>query len=254
MLKRLAPMMVALLFAVTACTQSDASTPAEPEPTAGAAGLGCPDLAAGGRAVSFGAGKARNLAGVVLGDGPTGVILVHQSNGSACQWLPYAKVLATQGYRAFAIEVNGSGSSIPSEQRMDDEVVAATAYLRAAGVRSVVLVGASMGGTAVLGAAAKTSPKVDGVVSLSAPASFADVDATAAVGGLTVPALFICGAYDAPFADAARAFYAAAPPETKPQLIIPADSGHGVALVDPDSGNDAARISLATFLKAHSAT
>ena len=39
------------------------------------------------------------------------MILGHQSNGSLCEWLAYARRLARLGYTAFAIDFRGHGLS-----------------------------------------------------------------------------------------------------------------------------------------------
>jgi pimeloyl-ACP methyl ester carboxylesterase len=59
------------------------------------------------------------------------------------------------GYRALVFDFRGYN-------RLDDDVVAAVAELRRRGVTKVVLVGSSMGGTAVLLAATRIRPAVAG--------------------------------------------------------------------------------------------
>ena len=68
-------------------------------------------------------------------------------------------------------------------------MVAATKELRRGGVRGVVLAGASLGGRAVLAAAARIVPRVDGVVSFAAPQTFVRIDAVKAVRSLKAPVL-----------------------------------------------------------------
>ncbi|MBB5873942.1 pimeloyl-ACP methyl ester carboxylesterase [Allocatelliglobosispora scoriae] len=253
MLRRLGTVAVALA-ALAAC-----SSPAEPVPTpspsalatAAPAGLACPDLVQGGTVVAFGAPGEHNLAGVVMGDGPAGVILAHQSNGSVCQWLPFAKTLAERGLRAFAFDMNGGASSAYSGATVAQDVATATAYLRGQGVTSVVLVGASMGGAAVISAAAAITPPVDGVVSVSGAPTWTGIDPLAAAGKLAVPALFLCAKGDAAFADAATAFDAAVPKGVDHKLVIVDDVGHGVALVDPAGGNAQIRAELLAFITKH---
>jgi dienelactone hydrolase len=60
----------------------------------------------------------------------------------------------------------------------------------------IILVGASMGGTASLVAAHGIVPTVAGVASLSGPANYAGMDALTTVKSLTVPVLFMAAAND----------------------------------------------------------
>ena len=93
---------------------------------------------------------------------------------------------------------------------MDLDIAAAVARLRVDGVTRLTLVGASMGGTAVLVAAARIRPPVDGVVSLSGPARYAGLDALKAVARSRVPVRFLADTKDGAFADDARKLYRAA--------------------------------------------
>jgi pimeloyl-ACP methyl ester carboxylesterase len=157
--------------------------------------------------------------GYLTGTGDTAVVLMHQADGDLCQWTFDADILATQGIRGFAIDINGNSV---------DEAVGAVAYLRSQGVNKVYFVGASMGGTTALTAAAKT--QVDAVMSLSGPANYGGMDAEAAVKSITVPVLFAAGETDQPFADSARLLYSECASKHKKLLILPTGQ-HGVALL-----------------------
>lgn len=109
-----------------------------------------------------------------------------------------------------------------------EDTVAAVAYLRSQGAKRVILVGASMGGTTALSAAAKTP--VDGVISLSGPSVYSGMDAVAAVKSLSVPVLFAAGEYDGSFGDNAKELYAACASQHKRLLLLPTGS-HGVSLL-----------------------
>ena len=71
------------------------------------AGYSC----APGADVSFRAADGTKLVGHMFGAGKTAVILGHQSNGSLCEWVSYARRLARLGYTAFAIDFRGHGLS-----------------------------------------------------------------------------------------------------------------------------------------------
>src|SRR5689334_6936655 len=53
--------------------------------------------------VSFPSGDGSTLQGLVIGTGPVGVVLAHQSGADLCQWKPYAYALSRQGYRVLAL-------------------------------------------------------------------------------------------------------------------------------------------------------
>src|SRR5215207_7172815 len=141
------------------------------------AGGRCAAEAAAGTQVRFRNDAGTRLAGVVMGTGRTGVILAHQVRGDVCQWLWYATALAGAGYRVLAFDFTGDGASGRGTGTPADDTVAAVTFLRGQGVAKLALVGASKGGNAVLGAAARATPPVDAVVALSAPARFDAVDA-----------------------------------------------------------------------------
>ncbi len=171
------------------------------------------------------------------GDGSAGVVLAHQSDADLCQWKPYADELAEKGYRALTLTMGAN---------IDDDVLAAIDEIRRAGARQVFLVGASMGGTAVLTAAAQASPPVDGVASLSAPADYFGTDALAAAKTLTVPAFFLAAKSDGDFAADARAMHAAATRSPGRKLSIVAGSGHGIELL-----TGTVKADVEAFLAAH---
>jgi hypothetical protein len=116
------------------------------------------------------------------------------------------------------------------------------------GAGKVVLVGASMGGTVSLAAAAITTPRVDAVVSLSSPAEYAGIDARTAAGLLRVPVLYGAAADDNDFADASRLLHAAT--KSQKSLHIVPGAMHGVALVAED-GDPTIRRAVGAFINTH---
>ncbi|MBO0701703.1 MAG: alpha/beta hydrolase [Candidatus Dormibacteraeota bacterium] len=185
------------------------------------------------------------LAGVEVGNGPTGVVLAHQSDGSHCDWWPYAPELVGLGYRVLAFDFDGYGASSSGNSNYPRDVAAAARELRALGAQRVVLMGASMGGTAVVCAAPRLDPPPAGVVDLSGPSSFEGMDAVAAARSLRAPALFAEGNQD-PIADVAPVQAAAA--STDKPLVVADTSLHGVALLDPDTGSPQVRDAVRSFL------
>jgi dienelactone hydrolase len=121
----------------------------------------------------------------VIGHGPVGVVLAHERGRNLCSWLPYAHHLARLGLTALAFDFKTYAADLV------DSVVAAAGELRRRGAEGILLIGASMGGTAVLDAARRVPGGVLGVVSVSGPSSFGDANAARAVRVLRAPVLFI---------------------------------------------------------------
>jgi pimeloyl-ACP methyl ester carboxylesterase len=229
------------------------STAATPPTTAATPAKPCLQGAGTVTAVRFTGGGGATLVGVVLGRGRTGLVLGHQVGSDLCEWLPQAQTFAEQGYQVLAFDFAGYGDSQPGsgpDARVDADVVAAAGQLRHRGADKLVLIGSSMGGTAVLSAATRIRPPVAGVVSLSGPAAFQGVDAGAAVARLRVPVLLVAAAADHPFVDDARAMYRAAPVADK-RLLVVGGGGHGTSLLE--FGSDAPKVQAAVrrFIAGH---
>jgi pimeloyl-ACP methyl ester carboxylesterase len=185
-----------------------------------------------GTIVAIPAGEGETLDGIVVGEGPVGVVLAHQRASNLCAWLPFARRLAERGHAALAFDF--------THLDLADSVTAAADELRRRGARRIVLVGASMGGTAAL-VAARSVPGVAGVVSVSGPELFGNLDAGAAVRGLDAPVLLIVARGDAAFvADARQLFQRASSAEKR--LVVLSGSGHGTDFFGEPVGGRAPRL------------
>lgn len=227
-----------------------ASTAVPPTTSAAAAGP-CLRAAEAAGVFRFPTTDGSTLVGVVLGSGPTGLVLAHQLGSDLCEWLPQAREFARRGYRVLVFDFAGFGDSRPGpDSRVDNDVIAATAELRRRGAERVVLIGSSMGGTAVLAAATRIRPPVAGVVSLSGPSGYGGVESGEAMARLRVPVLFVVGADDRHFTEQARAMHRAARVADKRLLVVPG-GGHGTSLVE--FGSDAPRVLAAVrrFVAGH---
>ncbi len=243
-MRRLVPLVAALAAVASFATLGQARTPAVRTPAADVAKRPppltfhhrCVTPAERKRVVRFLAADGVRLIGVTFGAGPRGLVLAHQGpNGSLCTWVPYARILAGLGYRVLALDLRGRGSSgsaktLAALQRVDLDVIGAVREFRRRGVRSVVLAGGSLGGVAVLGAAARLEPPVQGVISLSAPQSWVRIDGLAAARQLRVPALFVAAEEDGDFDLDAQALYDAAAAPDKQVAIFPGGA-HGERLL-----------------------
>ena len=79
-----------------------------PVPAAGVAADGC--TPAGGD-LHLRAADGTRLLAHRFGSGKTAVVLGHQSDGTLCQWVPYAKRLASRGYTAIVFDFRNADSS-----------------------------------------------------------------------------------------------------------------------------------------------
>lgn len=242
--RRLHLMLVALVLAATGCADRPAPKVSPSRPPVGSR---CPELAGSGRPVTFGDG----LAGVVLGDGPTGVVLAHMHNGTVCQWLPYGAELVARGYRVLVFDFAGYGSSPRSDVPLDRQVAQAVDALRRDGTSRTVLIGGSMGGTAVLVATPALAPPPVAVVALSPPSTMFSVDATTAAPKIAVPVLYAAGRQEAGYPDSVRGLYQATTGTPGRKFVLAPTAEHGVDLIDPKVGDPGLRDEVATFLAAH---
>lgn len=257
LLRRTGPAVVAVLVAVCGCsaqpTRSASArsspvappaagagrTTATPSPTAAPApGLdGCAPRS--WRTVHLRSSDGVRLVAAETGSGRRGVVLAHESDGSLCNWVPYATQLARQGVRVLLLDLRGHGSSGSGARgrtlATDLDVSAAATHLRASGTSRIAFVGASAGGTAAL-VAADRAPGADAVASVSGPAAFGPMDAARAAPRLKVPVLFMVGALDRGFVPDARQL-AGLTRARHELVVVPEDGWHGTAMIDdPDRG------------------
>jgi dienelactone hydrolase len=206
--------------------------------------------------VRFRSDNGALLAGALLGVGRTGVIFAHSNNTDLCDWVPYSRVLAGQGYTALSIDLNGYGASqtsagVPVDPRYDDDLSAAVRLLRGRGVTAVFLVGEVMGGTAAVKAAAEITPPVAGVIAVSSIADTLHMDAVAAAHRLTVPLLCIASGNDE-FLDDTRRIAAAASGAPYHEMLVVAGATAGeTMLFDPGLEVKATQVraQVAAFLR-----
>jgi pimeloyl-ACP methyl ester carboxylesterase len=192
------------------------------------------------------------LIGVAIGSGPVGIVLGHEVDGTLCNWLPFARILARLGYRALAFDFRNAGSSghvyaSSRSWRWDLDYAAAVATIRRLGATRVVVAGASAGGTAALVAVSGISPPISAVASLSGPAYWNPaLDAAKVVPELKVPVLYMVGKNDTDFVSDVESLYGVTK-ETDKQLSEFPNGLHGTQLL----ATKAARSVLLAFIRSH---
>lgn len=144
-----------------------------------------------------------------LGDRQRIVILLHQYSADQTSWFDQAKALQSDGYSALTFDFRGYGESEGSADPTEivTDVGAALTFAGAQGYSEVILVGASMGGTAALVAATEDpdtrttvtsgeAPEIAGIVAISAPVEFAGLNASTAATQLEAPVAVIAALGD----------------------------------------------------------
>ncbi len=227
-----------------------------------------------GEEVAFSAEDGTELIGRLWGEGDVGVVLAHGFSEQTGQddWLPWPRILSEEGYTVLTFNFRGfcsrqgcSGGGIQLGNNWKD-VLAAMDLLSSQGVERVFLVGASMGGIAVMRAARDPGVEVAGVVSLSTPQFPAEYytgepeanDITPGrLRAIDGPKLFVAGDDDTQlvlggevirFADEAKRMFEAAA-EPKDLLIVDSHS-HSSELVTvaEDGVVDQTRKAILRFL------
>jgi pimeloyl-ACP methyl ester carboxylesterase len=213
----------------------------------------------GSTAVTFPASDGVQLSGRIFGpDAATaGVVLAHMLPADQSSWFDFADRLGGSGYRVLTFDFRGycpGGAAGCSDGDKDvgaiwQDVQGAVDYLRAQGVRTVGLVGASMGGTASLVVAGELGDEVDAVITLSAPD---EIDGLAAspetLQRVSAAKLFLAGQTDGSAAAVAQRFYEEGLAPKRVEILTTGD--HGTDLL---TGNQAeiARTLILGWLTQH---
>jgi alpha-beta hydrolase superfamily lysophospholipase len=120
------------------------------------------------------------LDGAAVGKGDTAVVLAHGNPSDLCDWLFYARTLASRGYLAFVFDFRNLGASAPQyaqkATRVDLDLMAADAQVRRLGAHRVFLMGGSYGGSAVIYAGSEMGTKPAGIIELSGPTWLFNID------------------------------------------------------------------------------
>lgn len=212
------------------------------------------------REIRFPSSDGVMLDGRLFGEGRVGVVLSHMRPADQSSWFDFALRLADDGYLALTYDFRGycpGGDAGCSEGDVDisaiwRDVEGAMAFLREQGAVRILLVGASMGGTASLVAAAQEGADVAAVVTLSAPTSIEGLVADASVlQRVSGAKLFIAGSGDVAAAEAVQQLYQWSPPPKEPVIVTSDD--HGTDLL---TGNQAevVRKAILGYLEQHGGT
>jgi pimeloyl-ACP methyl ester carboxylesterase len=201
---------------------------------------GCDRVGSGWRPLRLATDDGTSAA--TLGRGPLGVVFANESGGSACGWTGLARALAGAGHPVAVTDGPGDAR----------RALAAAVALRVAGARRIVLIGASVGGRAVLQAAALRPDAVVGAVSISGER---DVDSDPedllpAARHVQLPVLFVGSREDGytNFGADTRQLHRAVPARVD-ELLLVSGGDHGVDLL-ADAHGPRVRAAIARFVGA----
>lgn len=181
-----------------------------------------------------------SVSALVSGSGPDVAVLAHQSDGSPCDLVPLGRQLVDQGWKVVAWSDDTAAGDDPVPV-----LAALVAAARAAGAQTVLLVGASIGGTISVRAAGGIDPPVDGVVALSSPdVSYADgTRLTTPLADYPGPALVVAARLDRVMTGAENLV---AGHDGDHEVLIVDGSAHGKELVGP-AGDDEVSAAVMAF-------
>ena len=120
--------------------------------------------------VSFATADGGKIVGNLYGKGSHALILAHGAVFNKESWHKFATTLSKEGFTVLALDFRGYGKSLPGsqEQALYLDVLAAVEYLRSKEVKTVSLIGGSMGGGAVANAAVEAKEgEINSVILLS---------------------------------------------------------------------------------------
>ncbi|MBA3728996.1 MAG: alpha/beta fold hydrolase [Actinobacteria bacterium] len=173
------------------------------------------------------------LVGEVHGGGPVGFVLAHMYRSDRSAYTSFAGFLANRGFMALNFDYRGVRDScgLFDGEDLYRDVLAAAEVLRERGAERIWLVGASIGGPAVLTAAANGD--VDGVVTLSGAANALGAGADeSVVASIEEAKLFVVARNEGALMEDARGWFEAST-EPRRLLVVPGYD-HGTDLFEFD--------------------
>jgi len=199
------------------------------------------------QAVAFRSPDGVILQGRLWPAGPVAVVFSHMFGRTQTEWADLAGHLAARGYTALTFDFRGVGSSSGRLviRHVYRDTLAAAAFMRARRYRTVVLIGASMGGTSSIVAAGHAP--VEGLVVIASGTVFQGLDARPHLSRLRMPKLFIVGDGDPRFNHSARIMYEATPQPK--QLIALPTSLHGTYMFRSAAHRERIYGAIASFLR-----
>ena len=142
--------------------------------------------------VEFTTADDRTLQGTLFGSGDKGVVFANMNDNQSLPWRLFAQEVAAAGYMTLVFEYRSAGRFGMGER--DDDLLAAAHFMQEQGAESLVIIGASIGGTAtaVVASEHQDALNLQGISIIASPAGVPDLIARdAMIQAITVPKLFI---------------------------------------------------------------
>ncbi len=237
-MKRYFPLLFLLLLLLAACSDTAASQSAATPTSTPTPGITpTPTIpTVPSRNVQFMTSDHLKLAGLLFGHGKVAVICSHMLHSTGQIWSDsgIAQQLAQRGYLVLTYDFRGNGDSQGRSDitKLDVDLRAAMTFIRQQGATKIILMGASMGGSATLDVASKVP--VAATITLSAPMNF-EVDLTNEVPKISAPKLFINSQDDDYAQDTQQMFASARPPK---EIHLYPGSAHGTYIFDGNNSAD----------------
>lgn len=231
--------LVPLLLVLAGCGTETTAPPAQATTPTIAPVPTTPDVPS--KSVSFTTSDHVKLTGLLFGQGKTMVICSHMNGTSLAVWRDSGvpQRLAALGYQVLAYNFRGFGDSGGEfdNTMLDVDLNTAVAFAHQQGATKIVLMGASMGGTASLNVA--TKEQVAAVIVLSSPQSFGINVTDDDLKAMKVPKLFMASEGDDQFATEVKHMYdVTLPPK---EIYIYPGTGHGTEIFGGDNGDGPAQ-------------
>ncbi|UNC92216.1 alpha/beta hydrolase family protein [Candidatus Contubernalis alkaliaceticus] len=186
--------------------------------------------------VTFITDDGLTIHGMLFGKGETGVILAHMFPSDQSSWYDVAVILASKGYQVLTFDFRGYGNSEGEKEiaLIHRDVDAAWNFMKGKGIDKVVLIGASMGGTASMKVAAQRPAA--GVVAISAPTDFRGLSAKDEVFQIKAPKLILASEGDNAAVISAEEFFVLA--NEPKEIKIFSGKAHGTDMLQDQQGTE----------------
>lgn len=260
MIKRLSVILAVVVFLLVACggkpsddvdsgevapeSEEDSSGVGDGAPPGGENGEAAADDAApdgSAREVTFQAADGTTLSGTLFGLGDKVIVLSHMFPTEQTSWHTFAQAAAERGYLALTYDYRGYGATGGEKDipLIVDDTRAAYDFAVSQGATQVILIGASMGGTASIKVAATAPDGLAGLVVLSSPNEFMGVAVEGdELAALTLPSLWMSARNDTVTRQLEDLYEGAAGPD-KELWVFEGSGAHGTFIFDaPLDGQD----------------
>ena len=202
----------ALVFSllVQGCTNEPAKAPEQNTETSQDASETITESSVITKQARFITEDSEEISGLVYGQGDIGIVLAHMRGRGKSFWIYLAANARDSGYVVLAFDFRGYGDSTgEKDKRMDRDLEAAVRYMFfVENVREVVIIGASMGGTAAITIADEYN--VAAVAAISPSTAYGRINALEAASTMRTPLLLVIAEDDPPFNGYANSLLAAA--------------------------------------------